>query len=97
MSQSKKRFILWHKYGGKCYYCGTPLDMDFFTLDHIIPKKSGGTSDDSNLVPCCHFCNMSKADRTIEEWVAYLVVDKARHEEILKKINAVIKKYEKTE
>ena len=33
------------------------------TTDHVIPKKRGGTDDDSNLVAACRRCNSRKKDR----------------------------------
>jgi 5-methylcytosine-specific restriction endonuclease McrA len=45
--------------GGVCSYCGGVAD----TTDHVIPKKRGGTDDDSNLVAACRPCNSRKRDR----------------------------------
>ena len=63
----------------RCVYCG-----DFLvhpsrkiknkyarkpcTFDHVVSKKSGGSNDDSNLVPCCQPCNASKAEKSVESF-----------------------------
>lgn len=44
-----------------CQYCGaTAKDM---TIDHVIPKRSGGNASWDNLVCCCRKCNMKKSDK----------------------------------
>jgi 5-methylcytosine-specific restriction endonuclease McrA len=44
-----------------CQYCGsTAKDM---TIDHVIPKRSGGNASWENLVCCCRKCNMKKSDK----------------------------------
>jgi hypothetical protein len=32
------------------------------TVDHFHPRSRGGTDDPSNLLYCCHRCNLYKAD-----------------------------------
>lgn len=55
--------------GGRCFYCGMPLDYNDFHVDHFIPKALGG-KDKDNLVPSCPDCNLSKGDLTIDEFRA---------------------------
>src|SRR5579862_8132019 len=44
-----------------CQYCrSTSKDM---TIDHVIPKRSGGNASWENLVCCCRKCNMKKSDK----------------------------------
>lgn len=35
-------------------------DFELMTIDHIVPKSQGGSGLQSNLVPCCHGCNLEK-------------------------------------
>ena len=37
-------------------------------LDHIIPVKMGGPTDDWNCIPVCGACNTSKNDRHLLDW-----------------------------
>lgn len=46
--------------GRICAYCGEPADG----IDHVLPRKQGGTDDVSNLVACCWACNNEKGDQT---------------------------------
>ncbi|MBN2012931.1 HNH endonuclease [candidate division KSB1 bacterium] len=66
----RKRIILTRKNiikrdGYQCQYCSTKTGP--FTIDHIIPKRSGGEDSWENLVCACIECNNKKRDRTPEE------------------------------
>lgn len=50
-----------------CIYCGAGGRDNFedwfmanLGIDHIKPRKHGGTDEDSNLVVACHACNIYK-------------------------------------
>jgi 5-methylcytosine-specific restriction endonuclease McrA len=43
-----------------CQYCGARHDL---TVDHVIPRSKGGSSEWENIVACCSSCNRRKADR----------------------------------
>lgn len=49
-----------------CAYCGCKPNS--ITLDHVIPKVKGGTTQWSNLVPACTSCNGSKGHSDVWEW-----------------------------
>lgn len=51
---------------GECVYCGAPAQ----TRDHVVPLSRGGPDEAANIVPCCFWCNRSKANRTPDEWIA---------------------------
>lgn len=62
---SKKNIFLRDQY--LCQYCidqGTDRSL---TIDHVIPKSRGGSSNWDNLVSCCKPCNTKKANKTPEE------------------------------
>jgi hypothetical protein len=42
------------------------------TIDHIDPLSKGGSNDLANTIPSCQLCNNQKADRSIEEFRAFL-------------------------
>ncbi|QPB09793.1 hypothetical protein CPT_Shady_032 [Streptomyces phage Shady] len=51
----------WHN---KCAYCGNRAEH----LDHVVPLSKGGTDTESNIVPACAPCNLSKGAKTLAEW-----------------------------
>lgn len=52
--------------GEVCRYCATTDGP--FHIDHIAPLRHGGSHDDDNLCVACATCNVSKKDRTPEQW-----------------------------
>ena len=68
----KKKKLLLKETGSTCIYCGTPLTIETFTLDHIRPKAAGFDSSPENAVACCTVCNNDKASRGTMEYVAKL-------------------------
>lgn len=67
---------LWHKLrlsvferdNYTCQYCGKFTDKP--QADHVMPISRGGSDTLDNLVTACPQCNMSKGDRTPDEWQA---------------------------
>jgi hypothetical protein len=63
-----------------CKYCGKDglESLDSWhdsVIDHVIPRKYGGTDDPDNLVTSCHYCNAIKGDRrfaSLEEAKGYV-------------------------
>ena len=62
---------MWNRSSGRCWYCGVDLNPALFHVDHVTARNNGGTNDMSNLVAACPPCNVTKKDRTIDEfrWV----------------------------
>jgi 5-methylcytosine-specific restriction endonuclease McrA len=52
--------------GSVCAYCHGETTSPH--IDHVIPLSRGGSSELTNLVVACPRCNISKGDRTPEEW-----------------------------
>jgi 5-methylcytosine-specific restriction endonuclease McrA len=50
-----------------CQYCGMPFPLQELNLDHVIPRRYGGSSSWDNVVCCCVSCNRQKGGRTPEE------------------------------
>ena len=64
-SLSRKNILL--RDHNTCQYCGkvhTPSDL---TLDHVIPKSRGGSSNWDNLVASCKKCNNRKGNYMPDE------------------------------
>lgn len=47
-----------------CQYCGTKKHL---TIDHVLPRARGGSSNWNNLLTACKNCNATKGDRLPEE------------------------------
>jgi 5-methylcytosine-specific restriction endonuclease McrA len=58
----------YRKYRGKCAYCDTKLLKHEATLDHIVPKRLGGTNRKENIALCCVGCNQTKGSMTPQAW-----------------------------
>lgn len=52
-----------------CFYCGAAPGRRH-GIDHVVSETRGGTHDITNLVPCCHACNVSKHAEPLLEWNA---------------------------
>ncbi len=48
------------KYNGHCAYCGKVIQIRDMQIDHIKPKRAGGTDDIKNRNPACRRCNHYK-------------------------------------
>lgn len=57
---------VWRRDGNQCSYCGNTEGP--FHLDHIHPWSKGGSHSVDNLCVACVSCNLSKSDKTLEEW-----------------------------
>ena len=51
----------------KCQYCGKKVPTSELSLDHVIPRTQGGTSNWKNIVCACTNCNKRKGGRRPEE------------------------------
>jgi 5-methylcytosine-specific restriction endonuclease McrA len=60
------RAAVFRRDGAQCVYCSDTTGP--FHLDHIMPQSRGGTDVASNLAVACATCNISKRDKTPEEW-----------------------------
>ncbi len=54
------------KWGYHCAYCGN--EGARWEVDHIVPRRRGGSDRISNLALSCHECNQEKGDRTAAEY-----------------------------
>lgn len=56
------------KQNGLCAYCSIPLS-GIYDIDHVIPISRGGSNWPTNLVCACRYCNRSKGDKILSEWL----------------------------
>lgn len=64
-SLSRKNILLRDHY--TCQYCGKVFSPGELTLDHVVPRSRGGSSNWDNLVACCKRCNNRKGNKLPEE------------------------------
>lgn len=70
---NRLRFQIFERDNFTCQYCGRNVKKHkaVLVVDHIIPKKKGGSDDMSNLITACIICNSGKhkqiLKRDIEE------------------------------
>lgn len=60
---------LYMKQKTRCFYCGYGMTTikgrhNTVTLDHRVPRVSGGLDEPANLVAACHHCNQRKGRRS---------------------------------
>jgi hypothetical protein len=62
------RFFVLNRDKFTCRYCGRSVEKHGVVLqvDHVVPKKLGGSDKVANLVTACFDCNHRKCARTIE-------------------------------
>jgi diadenosine tetraphosphate (Ap4A) HIT family hydrolase/5-methylcytosine-specific restriction endonuclease McrA len=57
------RYEVLRRAGFRCELCGVPADERALEVDHILPRRHGGTDDLSNLQALCYKCNANKGAR----------------------------------
>jgi len=57
---------------GICAICGKPVDINDFTIDHIVPISRGGSNNPDNLQIACEDCNKLKSNRMNSEFATGL-------------------------
>ena len=58
------RTAILKRWGYSCAYCGNHATH----LDHVHPLSKGGADVESNILPACAGCNLSKGAKTLAEW-----------------------------
>jgi diadenosine tetraphosphate (Ap4A) HIT family hydrolase len=57
------RYEVLRRAGFRCDLCGIPADERALEVDHIVPRRHGGTDELSNLQALCYKCNANKGAR----------------------------------
>lgn len=83
--------------GGCCQYCGKKVSLSEFTFDHVVPRRSGGTTWWTNIVVCCSRCNSQKSSKSLDKYHRKLIkqpeplrINKAAPEHIVNQLAAEI-------
>ncbi len=64
---------VYQKYNGRCAYCGHEIAIKDMQVDHIIPKRLGGSDSIENYNPSCRTCNHYKRATRLEAWREYFL------------------------
>lgn len=67
MATKEELAELYEQSEDSCMYCGIRLHKEYH-LEHMTPIVRGGTNNIENLAIVCADCNLSKGDKTFEEW-----------------------------
>ena len=60
----KNQRSLYQQQSGVCNGCMGPLKLRHLAVDHVVPRKEGGTHEFSNLQLLCASCNSVKGKRS---------------------------------
>jgi len=66
LPKKSAKHSVWKRDGYMCRYCGRYLRNEvgtphsIITVDHVIPRVSGGSNRQENLVTACAPCNFQK-------------------------------------
>lgn len=76
-SKDEKRMKeeVWEESGYCCYICEKQMHCDHpdLTIDHITPKRYGGSLLKENMACCCKQCNEEKGCRTPYSYTIHLI------------------------
>jgi 5-methylcytosine-specific restriction endonuclease McrA len=71
----KRRQAIYARDKHTCGYCGRKHPIGRLTLDHIKPQAQGGSNQICNLVTACGTCNMRKGNKTLGQYLEYLMLE----------------------
>lgn len=69
--EAYSRKAILERWGHRCAYCPAVATH----LDHVHPLSKGGADKESNIVPACAACNLSKGAKTLAEWSVTFTVE----------------------
>ncbi|MCM3390244.1 HNH endonuclease [Ureibacillus chungkukjangi] len=73
-SHKKIRIMIFERDSNICFYCGK---QGATTLEHVIPRASGGLTTFSNCVVSCHSCNQKKGSLDFYDFINRVNTDLA--------------------
>lgn len=67
--QSKVKYKLYEKKNYTCIYCREKFNKKDLTIDHVLPRRFGGTSKKSNIAVSCRDCNQKKGSLLLTQFL----------------------------
>ena len=70
--RGKQRDALFCQDGHRCAYCLLDLTTQprlLWTVDHVVPRRDGGTNAATNLITACFYCNSRRGATPIHQFV----------------------------
>ena len=64
----KLRQAAYDKCGGRCAYCGEPIQYAEMEVDYLNPLQQGGKVQIDNLLPSCRICKRSRKNRQLDQF-----------------------------
>lgn len=64
------RLAIYHRDGDRCLACGSRRRL---SLDHVKPRRRGGSNRPTNLVTLCMRCNRMRGAQLVVDWRPELV------------------------
>lgn len=64
--RQERKVRIWKQDNYVCFYCGE-RDLQHPTVDHVITKSKGGSSEFWNLVTACFYCNNKKDNSLLSD------------------------------
>ena len=58
---------LYRRDDNRCQYCGCRPGTEELSIDHIVPRSKGGSTDWENCVLACVNCNRKKGSRSLKD------------------------------
>lgn len=62
-----RKRVLFNRDGWRCQYCTRQLTWSDVTIDHVVPRCSGGKTTWRNCVASCKECNRKKGFKSLSE------------------------------
>ena len=70
--RGKQRDAIFRQDGYRCAYCLLDLTKQprlLWTVDHVVPRRDGGTNAITNLITACFYCNSRRGATPLRKFV----------------------------
>lgn len=83
-----RRYQAVQRQNNQCAYCGAQIDVVSAQMEHIVPRKGAGSSNElSNLIATCADCNLSKRNIPFSVWASQINRPNVSVEKVLERVD----------